>query len=372
MFCPMEKQALSQHEIASLQTALLDWFRKHQRLLPWRTERDWYKVFLSEFLLQQTQVSQALPYFEKFYSRFPTIHDLAAADEDTILTLWAGLGYYARARNMLKAAREIVQRFGGEFPRDYAQALSLPGIGPYTASAILSLAFNLPFPVIDGNVQRVIARLFGITDDLRQSRTLRRIRTFSELILPPNHAEAFNEALMELGALICTPGQAECTQCPLAPWCLARKTRAVERIPFKSPAKPKQKQFHWVLVIRHHQALLLVKRPASAMLGSMWEFPVIPVKSGKELSAFPQNALTPFDAHIQELKILPEHTHIYSHIHLRYRAAAMQAQNAFTFSSDFYEQQKWLTLQEVSRMALHSAHKKILQSKEFQTWWKKF
>lgn len=371
MFCPMKEQTLSHDEIEWLQSALLRWFRDKRRSLPWRIERDWYKVFLSEFLLQQTQVSQALPYFEKFYRRFPSIHHLAEADEDTVLALWAGLGYYARARNMLKAAREIVQHFAGKFPRDYAQALSLPGIGPYTASAILSLAFDLPLPVIDGNVQRVITRLFGIADDLRQTRTLRRIRAICEKILPTKQPGAFNEALMELGAMVCTPTQPDCSHCPLNTWCTARKAQRVERIPFKSAAGRKQKRFHWVLVIRYRQNLLLVKRPASAMLGSMWEFPVISVESGKKLETLPRNLLTTLNAHIQNPIIFPEQTHIYSHIHLRYRAAALQAAKPFVFSSDFYEQQKWLAPQEIPRLALHSAHKKILQSEAFQMWWEK-
>ena len=218
---------------------LLDWFRKNKRELPWRQSNNWYSTFLSEFLLQQTQVEQALPYYKKFIENYPDIPTLAKASEHDVLNLWAGLGYYSRARNLLKSAKILTQKFGGKFPIDFKQALSLPGIGNYTASAILSIAYSQPYSVVDGNVKRVISRVYSITDDIRLDITHKLIQNICNTLISKKHPGDFNEGLMELGATLCKPKNPFCPQCPINKFCLAYERGEVSNIPFKSPSVPK-------------------------------------------------------------------------------------------------------------------------------------
>lgn len=372
MFSGMENHLKNPHELSKLQKALLGWFAANKRALPWRRDNDWYKVFLSEFLLQQTQVSQALPYFQKFYRAYPTVGHLASASEDELLTLWAGLGYYSRARHLLKAAQAIVHEFNGQFPQDFDQALTLPGIGPYTASAILSIAFNRPHAVVDGNVIRVITRLFAIKEDVRKNDVLKKIRHFAQSLLAQNQPGPFNEAMMELGALVCQPTNPKCSLCPLKPWCKAGQTQSYDRIPYKSRPKARQKQYHWVFLFVHGNRILLAKRPPSAMLASLWEFPTHSVKSEKLLGK-PEAIPFPYiRSNAAPSEVLPKMKHTYSHIALQYRPLILQVEPDFRFHSTFYVDQQWFTLNEFPSVALHTAHKKILSSKEFRQWWEKF
>ncbi len=356
---------------AHLQQTLLQWFSANRRRLPWRNANNWYPVFLSEFLLQQTQVAQVLPYFEKLLQTYPTIQHLAAADEDLLLSQWAGLGYYSRARNLLKAAKAIVHRFDGKFPSNYKDALSLPGIGPYTASAILSIAFNQPYAVVDGNIIRVITRLFNIQEDVRAKTTQKQIRSLATVLLPKDKPGLFNEAMMELGALICRPTTPLCDQCPLQAYCLAKRHNAMHRVPFKSPPAPKKKRYHFVFLLEHNGRLLTVQRPHGGLLARMWEFPSVETSAAefqaKDISSVPKDLpVSLSDASL----VLPVMKHIYSHIVLQYRPIIVSTDAPFAWKSDFYVQQKWLALPEISFVALHNAHKKILRSEAFEQWWR--
>ena len=224
-----------------MQKRLLNWFKKNKRGLPWRKEPNWYKTFLSEIILQQTTVAQGLPYFQKFLKKYPDIGSLAQANEQDVLHLWAGLGYYSRARNMLKTAKIISNNYAGHFPQDYKTALSLPGIGPYSASAILSIAFNLPYPVVDGNVIRVISRLFAIKNDTRDPITLKSIKEYAHRLLDKKEPGSFNEAMMELGTMVCNLKLPQCQSCPLNNFCTAYQKDLTKIIPYKSkPAKKKK------------------------------------------------------------------------------------------------------------------------------------
>jgi len=263
---------------------LLHWFRQNRRPLPWRQQRHWYGTLLSEILLQQTQVQQGLPYYLKFMERFPDIESLAQATEDEVLQLWAGLGYYSRARNLLKCARQLVAQHNSRFPETLQEALSLPGIGPYTAAAVLSISYNLPYAAVDGNVLRVAARLFQIETDTRLAATQNHIRHIVTQLIPQEQPGAFNEALMELGALVCLPANPQCPACPVKEFCLAARNGRTADLPYRSKAPAKKQRRQYVLVLEHKRQFLVARRPASGLLASMWEFPSITVKplNGKE------------------------------------------------------------------------------------------
>ena len=260
------------------QNSLLNWFKKNKRSLPWREQAHWYPVFLSEIMLQQTQVDQALPYYVKFIKRYPNIHALSKATEQEVLSLWAGLGYYSRARNLLKTARIIVTDYQAKFPRDIKQALMLPGIGKYSASAILSIVYNLPYAVVDGNVYRVMSRLFAVPDDIRLNKTQKSIQKISDQLLSNIDPGNYNEAIMELGAVICKKQNPDCIKCPVQTFCEAFKKNEQLRYPIKSAAPSKRKITHHALIIVNKEAYLFVQRPASGLLASFWEFPILEMK----------------------------------------------------------------------------------------------
>jgi A/G-specific adenine glycosylase len=221
----------SGRELLSLRTQLLSWFREFQRDLPWRRTKDPYRVWISEIMLQQTRVAAVIPYYERFLARFPDVRALARAPQEEVLRFWSGLGYYSRARNLQKAARRIVTRHGGEFPRDEEAVLALAGIGRYTGSAILSIAFGAEHAVLDGNVARVLARLGAVRGDVRESRRWQSLqRTAGELLERESPGE-WNQAMMELGAMICTPRAPQCLLCPVAKFCRARQLGNPESFP---------------------------------------------------------------------------------------------------------------------------------------------
>ena len=258
-------------------SALLDWIAAGRRDLPWRRARAPYAVWISEVMLQQTQVASVTPYFERWMIRFPSVRALAEAPLDDVLKAWEGLGYYARARNLQAAAREIVAQHGGEIPADREALLRLPGIGRYTAGAILSLAFGRPEPILDGNVRRVLCRVDDIADEPKAPATERRLWERADALVkaaPAGQAGDLNEALMELGALVCTPGKPDCAACPLAKWCLAH-ARGVEA---ERPVKTARKQTpHYDVTAALIQDpggwFLIVRRPAEGLLGGLWGFP---------------------------------------------------------------------------------------------------
>lgn len=352
---------IKEFPISRYHSLLSAWFRGNKRDLPWRRDGHWYKIFLSEFLLQQTRVDQALPYFTKFINTYPDIHALAGATEQDILSLWAGLGYYTRGRNLLRAARQIVARHDGEFPLDYRTALSLPGIGPYTAAAILSIAFNQPQAVVDGNVIRVMSRLFALKDDVRQSRSRSKIQVLAGQLIDALEPGPYNEAVMELGATLCKPRNALCGQCPLETICRARKNGQVSNYPYKTPARPKNSRTDCVFVIRQQRKLLFVKRPPGGLLASMWEFPLIAVDRFPEDAHRAADLLAKhFSLEITVPLLFPVMAHTYSHIHLRYVPVSGKYKSG-SIQLSGYEDAAWLDINEAKNIPVHRAHTKIIQ-----------
>lgn len=342
------------------QNNLIEWFKKNKRDLPWRKMTQWYPVFLSEFLLQQTQVEQALPYYDKFIQRFPDIDSLSRASEQEVLTLWAGLGYYNRARNLLKTAKIIVTAFNKEFPYDIKEALSLPGIGKYTASAILSIAFNKPYAVVDGNVYRVITRLFAISDDIRLSTTQNKIQAICDELLSLEDPGNFNEAMMELGATLCRKQNPDCLKCPLQIFCKASTENNQSLYPYKSPAKAKRKVFYYAYIFERKNRYLMVKRPNSGLLASFWEFPVIErVKFNPKEKP---EILLKDKYKINGNLILTgkEFRHQYSHIDLTYKPVMFKMKSNTVIEFENYIVHSWLSLQEISELPVHNAHLKLI------------
>src|SRR5712691_495088 len=224
---------LQPHELRTFRKQLLKWFGEFQRDLPWRRTRDPYRIWISEIMLQQTRVAAAIPYYERFLQRFPDVHSLAAAPPEEVLRFWSGLGYYSRARNLQKAAQQIVGKHGGQFPARLEDALALPGIGNYSAAAILSIAFDQKQAVLDGNVARVLARLGAIRGDLRESQRWQKLQKSADGLLEPKSPGDWNQAMMELGATLCTPKSPQCLLCPVVQFCEGRQQGIAESLPEK-------------------------------------------------------------------------------------------------------------------------------------------
>ena len=259
--------------VARIRRALLAWYGRNARDLPWRRTRDPYAVWVSEIMLQQTRIDQGTPYFERFMSAFPTVEALAAASGDAVLKLWEGLGYYSRARNLHRAAALVVRERNGRFPQTCEDWQSLPGVGRYTAGAIASIAFNEAAPVLDGNVKRVLARLFDIAEPVDQAKTIEELWALAAALVSPRRPGDFNQAIMELGATVCTPKAPLCGTCPLQPVCeaAARGTQSERPVKGRKAATP-----HYEIVVaalEKNGRFLLGKRPPQGLLGGLWEFP---------------------------------------------------------------------------------------------------
>ena len=253
--------------------ALLDWYKVNARDLPWRSDLSPYRTWVSEIMLQQTQVDTVIPYFNRWMVCFPDIHALAAADEQDVLSAWEGLGYYSRARNLHKAAQKLVNHFGGQLPVTSTELQCLPGIGLYTAGAIASIAFDEDVPAVDGNIRRVLARLFNVSLPARSTEGEALLGALAREHLPPGRAGEYNQALMDLGALICKPKNPACERCPIADVCQARQLGLQGQRPVRLPRKKTPHLTVTAAVICQNGQVLLAQRPPDGLLGGLWEFP---------------------------------------------------------------------------------------------------
>ncbi|MFQ7375129.1 MAG: A/G-specific adenine glycosylase [Enterococcus casseliflavus] len=270
-------QTWDEEKIKTFQETFLTWYHKEKRNLPWRATNDPYAIWISEIMLQQTRVETVIGYFYRFMEQFPTIQDLAVAEEQKLLKVWEGLGYYSRARNLKAAAQQIVAEFDGEMPQSIEEIRSLKGIGPYTAGAIGSIAFGLPEPAIDGNVMRVVSRLFCIEADIAKASSRRPFDEAMRTIISPDEPGEFNQALMDLGSRICTPTTPKCEECPISQYCLAYAENRQTDFPVKSK-KAKPKDVYYIAgAIEDQGSFLLVQRPETGLLASMWHFPLVEV-----------------------------------------------------------------------------------------------
>lgn len=285
-------EKLNFSQVKQLQSKFIDWYSQNHRLLPWRIDRNPYRIWISEIMLQQTRVDTVIGYFERFMQRFPTIADLANADDDLLLKTWEGLGYYSRARNLKIAAQQIMQDFNGKFPDNPKDIAKLKGIGPYTAGAISSIAFGLAEPAIDGNVMRVVSRLFLIEDDIAKASSRKVFDQAVRKIIDTNYPGEFNQAFMDLGSSICLPTQTQCHRCPLADFCLAKQTNQQLAFPVKSKKmKPKHKYFIALAIQNNQGAFVFEKRDDERLLADMLHFPLIEVSETlyQQLNVYPND-----------------------------------------------------------------------------------
>ena len=341
------------------QQDLLNWYYANHRSLPWRETKNAYCIWVSEIMLQQTQVKTVHQYFLRFIERFPTVESLADASIEEVLKYWEGLGYYNRAVKLHQTSQIIKNVFQGHFPDNYQHLLDLPGIGPYTAGAIASFAFNIAEPAIDGNVTRVISRIFLITEDTKKTTTKQKIRKYVFKIMLREKVDVFNQTLMELGATICSPRRPECSECPVSYTCKAFKSKKQEIIPNSiKKAKPKKMVMEIALLIKEKK-ILLVKRPLRGLLANMWALPATELKKGNFEGCSIQSDLE----NIYQMKInqkpvlIGEVNHGFTH-----RIWMMKLYHFSSFSDGNFNssKEKWVSISQLNQYAIPTAFKKLL------------
>ncbi len=307
------EKALSHEErLRAAAGPLLSWYEQNARSLPWRDEPTPYRVWISEIMLQQTRVEAVKPYFARFMEALPQVQALAQVEDERLMKLWEGLGYYSRARNLKKAAIQIVEKYGGNLPADTDELLKLPGIGSYTAGAIASIAFGIAAPAVDGNVLRVLSRLFASREDIRKPSVKAGMEELLKPVIPRKNPGAFNQALIEIGAIVCLPsGEPRCGECPLNSLCLARRQGILKEIPFRSPVKKRRQEERTVLMIRRGNQVAIRKRPKQGLLADLYEFPNLSGWMGEEQVL---QALHISKDQVEQVEKLPDSKHIFSHI----------------------------------------------------------
>jgi A/G-specific adenine glycosylase len=273
-------------------STLTNWYSIYKRELPWRNTKDPYYIWLSEIILQQTQIKQGLPYYEVFVNEYPTVFDLAKADEKDVLKLWQGLGYYSRARNLHHTSKFIVENYDGEFPKSYDELLKLKGIGDYTASAIASICYNEPTAVVDGNVYRVLARYFGISTPINSTHGIKEFKVLASKLIDVNNPADYNQAIMEFGATQCKPNNPDCELCPLNLSCVALKNDSINTLPVKiNKVKVTQKYFNFLVVISSQKTTLFNKRTGKGIWKNLYQFPLVETEaplSSKQFKKHPK------------------------------------------------------------------------------------
>src|ERR1700693_6202803 len=317
---------------------LVRWYRRHHRKLPWRTTRDPYRIWVSEIMLQQTRVDVVRDYYERWLRAFPTVNALASAPYPRVLKLWEGLGYYSRARNLHRASRLLVRKYRGKLPTATATLMSLPGIGRYTAGAIASIAFGERAPLVDGNVARVFARVFAVTANVKEPRTLETLWQLAEDLVPERNPGDFNQALMELGALVCTPANPRCETCPMRRVCIARARGLVNQLPNRGRPQTTERVIVSAALLRRNGSLLMQRRPERGLLAGMWELPT----------------LTRGQFHKGKRVLELRHTITNRRITLR----VFECQRGSALQDKLTAGLRWVSVAEITRLSLPAAHRR--------------
>lgn len=340
--------------------SLLTWFATEQRPMPWRETPSAYGTWISEMMLQQTQVSTVIPYFKRFMTQFPTIDALAEADEQQVLKAWEGLGYYSRARNLHKAAKMLVRDYNSQLPEDYDELQKLPGIGPYCAAAITSIAFSNSVPVVDGNVLRVFTRFWGIFDDIRHNVVKEMLfHKLSHFVTQANPSD-FNQAIMECGALICTPKQVKCNCCPISRDCFAFNNKKVDELPFKSKKPPTPHYTIAIGVVFCKGKVLIGQRKTDQMLGGLWEFPGGKQEDNEVLEQTVRRELLEECNIVVDVKhCIKVVKHAYSHFKITLHAFHCDYVSG-TLESKSAEQLRWVRVDELDEYPFPKANKAVL------------
>ncbi len=351
---------MTQDQIISFRAKLLDWFEKHQRQLPWRATKNPYNIWVAEVMLQQTQVKKVLDYYHRFLSKFPTIIALAQASVQQVLKAWEGLGYYARARHLHQAAQIIAENYDGKIPTTFKEFSTLPGAGNYITAAVLSQAFDAPYAVVDGNVKRVLARLLLIDQPVNGSSSTRMFLEKMDELLDHGHPGAFNQAMMELGAVVCRPDHPQCSQCPIASFCLAFHTGAQNSYP-KSIRRRETPTYHIAVGVIHHDGhVLITRRPFDGLLGGLWEFPGGRLKPGESPEqACLRTIKEKTDLEVQINRFVTRVHHAYSHFKIIMDVFDCQMRSG-TISLAGPAEYRWIDLSELKNFPLHVAVHKFM------------
>ncbi|MEX0662004.1 MAG: A/G-specific adenine glycosylase [Balneolaceae bacterium] len=343
--------------------ALLGWYQINKRKMPWRDITDPYKIWISEVMLQQTRVDTVIPYFNRFMEKYPTVDDLAESDQQSVLKVWEGLGYYSRARNMHQAAKTVSTEMNGKMPANYDGLIKLKGIGPYTAAAISSIAYSEKKAVVDGNVLRVLCRFFGIPDDIRSAGTKTQIQGFADDLIPESNPGDFNQAVMELGATVCKPSNPMCDECPLSVQCVAYNSAQTEVIPYKSKkAKVPHHQIAVGLIVNKNNELLISLRQNNAMLGGLWEFPGGKKEDDESLKETTKREL---DEELGvEVSVFDEFMnlkHAYSHFKITLHAYWCRIEKGKP-SPKSSQKLKWVSLEAIDEFPFPKANKTLIKN----------
>ncbi|MCS6920026.1 MAG: A/G-specific adenine glycosylase [Fimbriimonadales bacterium] len=356
----MPAVALDASWIAELRRALLSWFELHKRPTPWRENPDPYRVWVSEVMLQQTQTATVIPYFERFMARFPTVQALAEAPLAEVLRYWEGLGYYARARNLHKAAQLIVQN-GGQLPAAPDRLRELPGIGAYTAGAIASIAFGLPAPVVDGNVTRVLARLLWLKGDLKTGAAQKQLWQIAEQLIDPERPGEFNQAIMELGSTVCTPLQPRCGACPVSHLCEAYQRGQPTAVPEPSRRASLREVVDVSALIERDGRFLIAQRPPDGLWGGLWEFPRATRTGRESLEALACRAAAQIGLEVEPRRPLQcvKHTVTYSKIQLYGYLCAWRSGEAHTGA---YQAVAWVAPDALAQYPLSAPQRKLAEA----------
>jgi A/G-specific adenine glycosylase len=346
-----------------IRVELLEWFALNQRKLPWRRHYKPYEIWISEIMLQQTQVKTMLPYYHRWLQRFPHVQAVALAQEEDLLKQWEGLGYYSRARNIHRTAKVLLKEHDSEFPRDCGRLRGFPGIGRYTAGAIMSIAFNADCPVVDGNIARTLSRLFDIAQPIRDSQTEKVLWKLAEELLPRGKARSFNQALMDLGAVVCTPRNPSCSQCPIHTHCRALQTGVVNLRPVVKRGKDAVPIHVAVGILVQEGRIFIQKRPPSGLMPHLWEFPGGKILHGET----PEGALVREFREELELNVRPfQEVALIRHSYTSFRVAL----RAFACRLECPGQQpvlhsavdgRWVTPEELDLYAFPAANRKLIQ-----------
>lgn len=338
---------------------LIKWYEQNARSLPWRDYPTPYRVWVSEIMLQQTRVETVIPYFERWMQRFPTVETLASASEQEVLKVWEGLGYYSRARNLHRAARVVMAEHGGELPSEAAALERLPGIGRYTAGAIASIAFGKDAPALDGNIRRVLARVFNVTLSARSPEGERLLWDLAREHIPTGRAGDYNQAIMDLGSAICTPRAPACLICPIAAHCLARALGVQEQRPVMEEKRPVPHVTVTAAIIHRDGHILIARRPSSGLLGGMWEFPGGKVETGEALpDALRREIQEELGVNVRVEKPFGVYFHAYTHFKVTLHAFHCYLQAGEPRAIEASEL-RWVTPEELSSFPMGKIDRQI-------------
>lgn len=359
------EQSLLKIEKELFQQDLISWFETEQRQLPWRENKDPYRVWVSEIMLQQTRVDTVIPYFNRFISWFPTLDDFAEADEEKVLKAWEGLGYYSRVRNLHSAVKEVKESYNSIVPDQPEEIAKLKGVGPYTAGAILSIAYGKPEPAVDGNVMRVLSRILMLYDDIAKPKTRKTFEAAVRELINHDHPSAFNQALMELGALICTPGNPACLLCPVQQHCQAFSAGVQAELPIKTQKKNTRDIPIVASVVMNEEGKFLIhKRPSTGLLANLWEFPNFEMHTSLQSKRdfFEENFFEEYGVKPQLSDLILTIDHVFSH--LVWKLDAYKGMLSLEIDDRVLQKHnlKWVNEQELEQYAFPVPHQKIFKT----------